>query len=152
MMPEPVSRRVIVDRLAWVAEMVSEIQRLPLDDRDAFLADNRNVFTAESCLRRALEALLDGGRHVLAKAFALGTTEYKEIAVHLGQTGVLSPENAARLRLMAGYRNRLVHFYNEVSHEELFEICTNHLADVTAVATNVRNWLEAHPELVDDSL
>jgi uncharacterized protein YutE (UPF0331/DUF86 family) len=152
MMPEPVSRRVIVDRLAWVAEMVAEIQRLPLDDRDAFLTDNRNVYTAESCLRRALEALLDSGRHVLAKAFALGTTEYKEIAVRLGQSGVLSPENAARLRLMAGYRNRLVHFYNEVSHEELFEICANHLADVSAVAADIQHWMESHPELVDNSL
>ncbi len=152
MMPGPVSRRVIVDRLGWVAEMVKEIDRLPLDDRDAFLADNRNVFTAESCLRRAREALLDCGRHVLVKAFAIGATEYKEVAARLGQTGVLSSDDTTRLRLMAGYRNRLVHFYHEVSHEELFDICTNHLADVIAVAAGIRNWMESHPELVDNSL
>ncbi len=148
MMPEHVSRRVLVDRLRWVAE----IERLPLDDAEAFLADHRNVFTAESCLRRALEALLDCGRHILAKAFAVGATEYKEVAARLGENGVLSPEDAARLRIMAGYRNRLVHFYHEVSHEELFEICRTQRTDITAVATAFRQWIQSRPDLVDDSL
>lgn len=138
MMPEHVSRRVLVDRLRWVDEMVAEIERLPLDDAEAFLADNRNVFTAESCLRRALEALLDCGRHILAKGFAVGATEYKEVAAQLGENQVLSLENTTRLRIMAGYRNRLVHFYHEVSHEELFEICSTQLADITAVANDFR--------------
>jgi len=152
MMPEHVSRRVLVDRLRWVDEMVAEIERLPLDDAEAFLADNRNVFTAESCLRRALEALLDCGRHILAKGFAVGATEYKEVAARLGENDVLWPENTARLRIMAGYRDRLVHFYYEVSHEELFEICSTQLADITAVANDFRRWIQSRPEMLDDSL
>jgi uncharacterized protein YutE (UPF0331/DUF86 family) len=152
MMPERASRRVIVDRLRWVDEMVAEVEQLPLNDVETFLADNRNVFTAESCLRRALEALLDCGRHILAKAFAIGATEYKEVAARLGENGVLSPENTARLRIMAGYRNRLVHFYHEVSHEELFQICSTQLGDITAVANDFRAWVQTQPELLDDSL
>lgn len=152
MMPEPLSRRVLVDRLRWVDEMVAEIERLPLNDARAFLADNRNVFTAESCLRRALEALLDCGRHILAKGFAVGATEYKEVAARLGENGVLSPENTACLRIMAGYRNRLVHFYHEVSHEELYEICSTQLGDITTVANDFRRWIQSRPELLDDSL
>lgn len=152
MMPEPISRRVIVDRLAWVTDMIDEIQRLPLDDREQFLADSRNVYTAESCLRRALEALLDCGRHILAKAFAVGATEYKEIAVRLGEMGVLSPDDANRLRIMAGYRNRLVHFYHEVSHEELFEICSRQLSDITAVADGFRKWVNANEAMIDDGI
>ena len=35
---------------------------------------------ADSCLRRSLEALFDIGRHILAKGYARGVTEYKEIA------------------------------------------------------------------------
>jgi uncharacterized protein YutE (UPF0331/DUF86 family) len=152
MMPGPVSRRVIVDRLEWATGMVAEIQKLPLHDRDKFLADNRNAFTAESCLRRALEALLDCGRHILARGFAVGATEYKEVAARLGKVGVLSKEDAARLRILAGYRNRLVHFYHEVSHEELFEICSTQLGDVTAVADGFRRWIKAHEETMDDSM
>ena len=75
-----------------------------------FFADRRNVWTAESCFRRALEALLDLGRHILTKGFSLGVSEYKEIATRLGEQGVLSQGEAELLRTLAGYRNRLVHF------------------------------------------
>ena len=40
------------------------------------------------------------------------------------RVGVLDEENGALLRELAGYRNRLVHFYHEVSDLELYEICS----------------------------
>ena len=106
MMPGPISKRVVSDRLAWVDRMVGEIRSLPLDDRKLFFSDKRNVWTAESCLRRGLEALFDLGRHILAKGFGKGVTEYKEIASGLREQGVLAQEEAELLRVLAGYRNR----------------------------------------------
>lgn len=152
MMPGPVSQRIVLDRLEWVARMTAELATLPLDDEQAFLADDRNAYVAESCLRRALEALLDIGRHILAKQIGQGAVEYKEIARRMGELGVLSAEDTARLRLMAGYRNRLVHFYHEVTPHELYEICRTQLGDVNAVADGFRAWLGATPDMVDNSL
>ncbi len=152
MMPGPVSQRIILDRLEWVARMTAEIAALPLDDEAAFMADERNAYVAESCLRRALEALLDIGRHILAKQGGLGAVEYKEIARQMGELAILSPADVARLRLMAGYRNRLVHFYHQITPGELFEICRAQLGDVTAVANGFRAWLTANPGQVDDNL
>ena len=53
------SRRIVLDRIAWVDRMLKEIQSLPVADRASFLAESRNVWAAESCLRRAIEALFD---------------------------------------------------------------------------------------------
>ena len=61
---KPVSRRIVTGRIAYVDEMVGEIESLPLGTMAAFKADKRNVWSAESCLRRALEALFDIGRHM----------------------------------------------------------------------------------------
>lgn len=152
MMPGPISQRIVADRLEWVERMMAEINALPLHDEAGFLADDRNSYVAESCLRRALEALLDIGRHILAKHGGQAAVEYKEIASKMGDLGVLSPEDAARLRMMAGYRNRLVHFYHEVSPTELFEICSKQLGDVAAVAGGFRAWVAANPKQVDDTL
>jgi uncharacterized protein YutE (UPF0331/DUF86 family) len=110
------------------------------------------VAAAESYLRRALEALLDLGRHILAKGYGMGVTEYKEVAVQLGQQGVLPVEDAALLNRMAGYRNRLVHFYHEVMPGELYEICATRLADLQHLADSFRDWLRAHPEKLDTTL
>jgi len=152
MTPGALSRRVVSDRLSWVERMVWEIQALPLEDRETFFADRRNIWTAESCFRRALEALLDLGRHILAKGFSLGVSEYKEIAVRLGEQGVLSQEETKLLRTLAGYRNRLVHFYHEVGPEELYEICTHRLVDLERIIEAYRRWLKEHEEWLDETL
>ena len=81
MTPGSISKRIVLDRLTWVNRMVAEIRSLPLTDRQVFFSDGRNAWTAESCLRRALEALFDLGRHILVKGFGLGSSEYKEIAI-----------------------------------------------------------------------
>jgi uncharacterized protein YutE (UPF0331/DUF86 family) len=152
MSPGKVSRRITADRLAWIERMLNEIQNLPLGSIDDFLGDSRNVFSAESCLRTSLEALLDLGRHILAKCFGIGVTEYKEIAVELERHGVLDPDKAFLLKTMAGYRNRMDHFYHEITSKELYEICTGELDDIREVKEALRSWIQAHPEWVDETL
>lgn len=110
MTPKTISRRVAVDRLDVVDDLLREIRTLPLDDRNAFFSDRRNIWSAESCLRRSLEALFDLGRHILAKGYGLGVSEYKEIATRLQEQGILLEKEAEIMRILAGYRNRLVHF------------------------------------------
>jgi uncharacterized protein YutE (UPF0331/DUF86 family) len=152
MTPKPISKRVVADRLETVAFLLGEIRSLPLGDPRAFFADRRNVWAAESCLRRSLEAIFDLGRHLLAKGFGLGVTEYKEIAARLHKQGVLSDEQTRILEVLAGYRNRMVHFYHEVSQDELYEICSNKLSDVEMIGRVLQAWLKAHPEKLDSSL
>ncbi len=152
MMTGRLSRRVIADRLEWIDRMLAEIRSLPLAAKEAFLSDSRNLWAAESCLRRSPEALFDLGRHILAKGFGHGITEYKQIALALGEQGVLSEEESSLLRILAGYRNRLVHFYHDVEADELYEICAHQLQDVERIANALRTWIGEHPHLLDDSL
>ena len=152
MMPDKLSKRVLTDRLAWVDKMLAEIRKLPLESQAAFFGDSRNPLAAESCLRRALEALFDLGRHILAKGFGVGATEYKEIAAGLNARGVLSADEADLMRKLAGYRNRLVHFYHDVSPDELYEVCASQLADVERIANALREWARMHQERMDDTL
>lgn len=152
MTPGRLSKRVVGDRLDWINEMVAEIKSLPLESYEEFIADTRNVWAAESCLRRALEALLDLGRHILAKCFGRGVSEYKEIAAELEKAQVLSSEGAKLLRILAGYRNRLVHFYHDVTKEELYRICRNDLGDILTIRDAYLNWLRTNPDKIDEML
>lgn len=152
MSPGRISRRVVADRLDWINKMIKEIESLPLKDYETFTEDKRNIWSAESCLRRCLESLMDLGRHVLAKGFGHGVSEYKEIASGLGEERILNAEGSARFKTLAGYRNRMVHFYHEVSDRELFEICSSQLSDVTDVSGAIKKWINDHPELIDESL
>ncbi len=150
--PGKVSNRIVSERTSWINTMIQEIGHLPLEDFEIFSADKRNIWAAESCLRRALEALLDLGRHIIAKAFGRGVSEYKEIAQGLKETGVLDSDKSNQLRILAGNRNRMVHFYQEISDKELFEICSSQLIDITNVLEAIRAWLKSHPDIIDETL
>lgn len=152
MTPSGLRRKIVAERAAWVRRMLAGIRSLPLDTCATFRSDPRTGAAAESYLRRALEALLDLGRHILAKGFGRAVTEYKDVATALADAGVLNEQGGVLLRDLAGYRNRLVHFYQEVSEAELYEICTTELGDIDAVLDALLAWIEAHPDRIDDSL
>ena len=146
MSPSPVDERVVAERIAVIQRMLADLRRLPASDLETFLADARTPAAAESFLRRALEALMDLGRHILAKRFGLPVEEYAAIADRLQEVGVLTPADAAVLRKMAKYRNRMVHFYDEVTPPELHGIVTQHLDDFDRILAAITGWLAQHPE------
>ena len=148
----PIRAAVVTEKVSYVREMVAAARRLPLSSYDEFAADSRNAGAAESYLRRALEALFDLGRHILAKGFAIAPVEYKEISSVLVEQGILVDEEGRLLRIMAGYRNRMVHFYHEVGTEELYYICRNSLSDVEKISDAYVAWLHAHPDKIDNTL
>jgi len=149
MTPGPISVIVVADRAGWIRRMLASLKALPVESAEAFSADPHSAAAAESYLRRALEALLDLGRHILAKGFARGVAEYKAIAEALAEETVLSRHDAEILVRLAGYRNRMVHFYHAVGEEELRLICRDRLGDVERVLDALISWLRAHPDRMD---
>lgn len=148
----PISQKVVADKADVIRLMIERARTLPLQSETAFTNQPNLVAAGESYLRRALEALLDWGRHILAKGFDVRVAEYKEIPRSLRRSGVLSQDLEETMIQMAGYRNRLVHFYDEVTDLELYRILAEQLSDVEAVSDAFRRWMADHPEMVDTSL
>jgi uncharacterized protein YutE (UPF0331/DUF86 family) len=152
MSPSHLSAAVVTDRLAWIDAMLDGIRRLDLDPDEPFRAESSEAAAAESYLRRGLEALLDLGRHVLAKGFGEAAPEYKAIATGLEKRRVLDEVESTLLRTLAGYRNRMVHFYHELSADELHEICVRQLGDLEAVLDGLQRWIHENPDRIDRAL
>ena len=150
MTPGRVSRAIVADKVALIRRLLDEAGTLPLDDLDVFTRDPRMVAAGESYLRRTLEALLDISRHVLAKGFARGPSEYAEVARQLGEVRVVPPAQAERLVRMARYRNRLVHVYDEVTAPELYELLVRRRGDIEETLGAIADWMAAHPDRVAD--
>ena len=149
MTPGKVRAVTVVQKAAQVQAMLRGIEGLPRSDPAAFAADQRNAASAESYLRRALEMLFDLGRHILAKGLGQGPAEHKEVAIALAREHVLDQSEGELVVRLAGYRDRLVHFYDEVSDEELYESCTRYAGDVGGLLEALLGWVRRHPELVD---
>jgi uncharacterized protein YutE (UPF0331/DUF86 family) len=152
MTPGTIRQKTVAAKARGVREMLAAAASLPLASAAEFSSDLRMVAAGESFLRRALEGLLDLGRHVLAKGFGRVVPEYAAIADELAAQGVLTADDARKLRVMAHYRNRMVHFYDDITSAELYEILTKERGDVEAVLGAILAWLADHREIIADEL
>ncbi|NWF91474.1 MAG: DUF86 domain-containing protein [Syntrophaceae bacterium] len=128
--------------LSLMQEFLSELRALSMMGEKDFLSDKRNPAAAESYLRRSLESIFDIGRHILAKTYGFKELEFKKIALELGEKGVVEKEYSRTLLKMAGYRNRMVHLYHEVSSPEIYSILKNHLSDIEQFIFQISLFIE----------
>jgi len=133
-----VKLKIVADRLDLVRDCLEGLRALPSASFEEFLADRRNVPAAESHLRRAIESLFDVARHLLAKGFGIVQLEYRGVARAAAEKGLITDDALAeQLRKIAGFRNRLVHHYDEVTPEELYAIVHGHLGDLEKLAAEL---------------
>jgi uncharacterized protein YutE (UPF0331/DUF86 family) len=135
----PIDLKIVTGRLELIHRHLEDLRSLPIESLGHFLSDRRNPLAAEALLRRALDALLDTTRHLLAKGHSRAALEYKEAAQLASELGLVQDaELAGRFRELAGYRNRLTQHYADLTPEEIFAIVSGHLDDLEALADELR--------------
>ena len=133
-----VDLKVVGDRLGLARTAMADLREMAALDEPTFLSERRNAAAAESYLRRAIEALFDTARHLLAKGFGVGGLEYRDVARLAGEHGLVQDATlTARLLLIAGFRNRLVHYYHDVTAKEILAVVKHDLADLETFAAQL---------------
>ncbi|MBC7320068.1 DUF86 domain-containing protein [bacterium] len=147
----PLNKEVILDRIRIIERSfhkLTEFKDIGLED----FKSGENFAIAEHYLRRALEAVFDIGNHIISRIPGVRASSYKEIALILGRYNIVSEEFVRdKLVKMAGYRNRLVYFYSEVTEEEMYEIIQTELTDLEEFISRIKVLLE-NPEKYGFSL
>ena len=139
---------IITKRIEGIEAEITELKKLGEQGFSEFMTGS-GWKLAQFHLHRALEGIFNISTHILSRIPGGQVTQYKEIALKMGEFGIV-PKDFAQEKLveMAKYRNRLVHFYAEIKTEELYKIIQNDLGDFDIFLSAVKNLL-AHPEKFD---
>lgn len=142
----PLKKESIMPRLDGIMRDIDKLRGLSKKGLEE-LRRNEDLFAlSQFYLRQALEGIFHTGEHILSRLNGGRATEYKEIARLLGERGIVPKEFAdTKLKAMAGYRNRLTHFYADVTPEEIHAILTNDLGDFETFLSAIRKLLN-NPE------
>lgn len=125
----PLDINKIRDLEADIQESLRELRKLSALNDDEFEGEPLSYAAAEHHFRRVLEGILTIGTHILSRIPAK-TKDYQDIIVKLGEFGIIPRDFAERNKKLAGYRNRMVHLYWEVTPRELRSIIREHLNDL----------------------
>src|SRR3989344_5257682 len=137
----PIKLSAISPRIDGIMKDIHKLRELGSLPENEFSLEKDNHFdVAKLRLREALEGVFNIGAHILSRMEGGRTTEYKEIAKKLGEFGIVDKNFAdGALRKMAGYRNRLTHFYAEIGAEKLHRIIQNDLGDFETFLKAIKN-------------
>ena len=137
-----VDEKIILERADIIQKSLKKLEGLKHLTPGRFMLDE-NFAVAEHYLRYALEATFDICAHILARIPDVQVDEYKKMALEMGRQKIVSMDFAEKkLHKMAGYRNRLTHFYFEVNAEEMYKIIQNDLGDFKMFQKYIKKILE----------
>lgn len=133
---------IVRERTARIRRYLRDLRDMADIALDAFRANRERQYAVLHALQLSIEASIEIGTHICS-ADSLGVpASYAETFDLLQQAGVVNPELAARLRAMARFRNRIVHFYWEVDLEEVYRILASRLGDFDDYLAAIERYLE----------
>ena len=121
-----------------------------------FLESNTNIsiedlkddYTLRSAIERnfqlAIESCIDIGEIIIADEGLERPEDYRSVILILGKNRIISEDFAERFSYTAGFRNILVHMYEDVDIEILHSFLTQKLGDFRIFAKSIADWLEEH--------
>lgn len=108
---------------------------------EEFVQDFRNVESAKHLLQVSIEAMIDIANHIISRGRLGHPKSYAESFGILRAEGVLTPEQVEDYSLMVKFRNRVVHLYQKIDPDQIYDILQNQLQDFTAFAEKIRLFL-----------
>jgi uncharacterized protein YutE (UPF0331/DUF86 family) len=126
-------------KLALIESCVSDLRRLARIE--AIASDLREQRFVEHTLQIAIQAALDVASHIVSDRRLGEPRTNRELFDLLERDGWIDTPLAATLKNMAGFRNVLVHGYDDVDLAVVRDVLEHHLGDLDAFVAAVRRRL-----------
>lgn len=136
-----VNPEVVNSRLASIKEMLTLLKQHQKVAIETFLADRNSQLAVEHALFVCIQSLLDLGSHILSDMDVRDVADYRDVILKLGQRKVLPLHFAESIADMAGFRNRLIHEYQDIDPQKVYAFLQNRLGDFEEFMRHIRDHL-----------
>ena len=131
----------IVAKLERLDEYLDHLAELQKANKESFLADHHLYGLAERYLQLAIEVLLDIGKLLIISENLRKPEDNQDIFAVLGERGILSGKGAATLTGIISFRNILMHDYEKIDREIVYQKLQERLADFREFAHEVVKFI-----------
>ena len=132
-----VDRELVTRKLVLITHDLDHLRGIHDRGLGEYLASATDQAVVERLVERTVTRMIDINYHVITAAGHPPPADYHASFLLLGPLGLLDPAFARRIARSAGLRNRLVHEYEELDHQLVFEALGDALGDVPAYVAAV---------------
>lgn len=120
----------IQTKIDVVLDNLERLHTLKIKTYEDFVSDFRNIDSALHRLQTSIQALLDMGSYIIASLGLKTPNTNAEIIEILIEASYIPKDKAETYIKMSQFRNRIVHLYNHIDTEMLYDILANELDDI----------------------
>lgn len=123
-------RERIMAKISYIREQVASINELlNSKKKEDVLIDSWLIKGLKYSIQTAVEAMIDLAYHIAAKKFGHAPGDARDAMRILFEGGLITRDRLMIYSAMIGFRNRVVHGYQEVSAEKVYEMARKEPGD-----------------------
>lgn len=135
-------RESVSGRLEELDRILSELLLYESVTADDLLDDLSQRWIIERGLIAAAGIILDIAEHILVAHFGAYSSTYEASLAGINEHGVISDATYHQLKGLGGFRNILVHLYQEIDIDQLWQNYRKALGVFPQFAREVTAWLD----------
>ncbi|MGQ9648314.1 MAG: type VII toxin-antitoxin system HepT family RNase toxin [Thermodesulfobacteriota bacterium] len=135
----------VQSKLDLIPENLEKLEILRGMGYEKFVSDFRNIDSALHRLQTSIQALVDMGGYIIASLGLRIPSSSGEVIDILVEHGLLNKSRRDRYISMIQFRNRIVHFYNNIDLKILYQILQEELIDIRELYGTLITIIEEHP-------
>lgn len=136
-----IDRELVTRKIVLISGDLEELRKFDAAGLEAYLADPYKEILAERFLERMISRMIDVNYHIITGTGRTPPRDYYDSFAELGKMGILDPQFASGIARAAGLRNRIVHEYDEIEPEKVFEALRSALVDLPVYLQAVLSFI-----------
>ena len=124
-----INRDLILTRFNKLDRLLEYLNELKEIEKEEFLSNYKNYFTAQRTLEICINVCIDIGNHIVSLINKEKPETFTDIVKILTKHEIISNELETQLTRMVKFRNLLGHLYLEIDNEIIYDILQNNLKD-----------------------
>jgi len=138
------NQRDIQAKIDVIMDNLEKLDILKAKIFEEFITDFRNIDSALHRLQTSIQALLDIGSYIIASLGLRTPNTNAEIIEILSEGGYIPRDKRETYIKISQFRNRIVHLYNHIDTETLYDILINETGDVIDFYTDIMKVIEKY--------
>lgn len=134
-------KEILAERVSAVERHLNRVQQCLPSNLEDFTPSSNSSDAVILHLWQAVQIVIDTALSSCVHLRLGSPSSYADAFVKLASEGFLDKELAIRLTHAAGFRNRIVHAYEDLDMEKIFKIAKEGPKDLKAFLAAVNKWL-----------
>lgn len=129
----------LAENIEFIRTNLKKLKELSELEKNKFLSDYRNYDTAKYNLQAAVEAMIDIADHIISREELGNPDTSADLFRILADSGLFEEKLLLTFVKMAKFRNRIVHLYDQIDEEYIYQIINNNLEDIESFVDLIVN-------------